>query len=77
MWGLLKGGAYFNVFNVDTQRRSAHKRVVLIRGNIVLLGLAQLYLYCTFFILLYFSYHILIKYVNLKDNWEKKFAPSW
>ena len=50
---------------------------VLIRGNMVLLGLEQLYLYCIFFILLYFSHHILLKYVNLKDNWEQKFAPSW
>ena len=46
MWGLLEGGAYFNV---DTQRRGANKRVTIIRRNIILLGLAQIYFYCTFF----------------------------
>ena len=39
MWGLLEGGAYFNV---DTQKCGAYKREALIRGNFILLGLAQL-----------------------------------
>ena len=43
MW---EGGTYFNV---DTQRGGDYKRAVLIRGNMALLGLAQLYFYCTFF----------------------------
>ena len=41
MWGLLEGGASFSV---DAQRWGAYKRAALI-----LLVLAQLYFYCTFF----------------------------
>ena len=58
MWGLLEGGASFSV---DAQRWGAYKRAALI-----LLGLAQLYFYCTFFILPYFSYHILLQYEHFK-----------
>ena len=55
MWGLLEGGAYFNV---DTQMCGTYNREALIRGNLILLGLAQLYFYFTFFdtILLFIPY---------------------
>ena len=46
MRGLLEGGAYFKV---DTQRCGAYKKLVLIRADMMLLGLVQLYFYCTFF----------------------------
>ena len=43
----------------------SYKRVALIRGNMILLGLGQLYFYCTFLILSYFLYYILLKCVIL------------
>ena len=63
MLDLLEGEA---CFNLDNERCGAHKRVVFIRANIILLGLVQLYFSCTFLILTSFSYHILLKYMYFK-----------
>ena len=71
MWGLLEGDDITMWIP-----KGAYKRSALIRGNMVLLRLTQLYFYCNFFdtTLLFIPYPAKI---CIFKRLQQKFAPSY